>query len=137
MECYVTYSVKGFYAFDENNEQICEKLFDKDEIIQKLIEIDNKEIPTEENEIIDELSETYDTIYIESNKRASDYNCDKVKIKNPNSAGDYFRSNYEVDVDNEIYQKLAIYRMKKAQSSEDKHLIQAINSIDEIDESIS
>ena len=36
MECYVTYSVKGFYAFDENNELICEKLFDKNEIIQKL-----------------------------------------------------------------------------------------------------
>ncbi len=137
MECYVTYSVKGFYAFNENNELICEKLFDEEEIIQKLIEIDNKEIPSEESELVDELSKTYDTIYIESNKRSSDYACDKVKVKNPNPAGDCLRSNYELDVDNEVYQKLAIYRMKKAQSSEDKHLIQAINSIDEIDESIS
>lgn len=137
MECYVTYSIKGFYAFNENNELIGEKLFKEEEILQKLIEIDNKEIPTEESELIKELSSNYDTIIIESNKRSSDYSNSKVKVKNPNQGGDYLRSEYNLDIDNDIYQKLAIYRMKKAQAGEDKHLIQAINSIDEIDESIS
>lgn len=137
MECYVTYSIKGFYAFNENNELIDEKLFKEEEILQKLIEIDNKEIPTEESELIKELSSNYDTIIIESNKRSSDYSNSKVKVKNPNQGGDYLRSEYNLDIDNDIYQKLAIYRMKKAQAGEDKHLIQAINSIDEIDESIS
>ena len=137
MECYVTYCVKGFYAFNENNELIAEKLFKEDEILDKLIEIDNKEIPTEESELINELSKNYETILIESNKRSSDYKSDKVKVKNPNPGGDYLRSNFDFDFDNEIYQKLAIYNMKKAQSGDDKHLIQAINSIDEIDESIS
>lgn len=137
MECYVTYSIKGFYAFNENNELIGEKLFKEEEILQKLIEIDNKEIPTEERELIKELSSNYDTIIIESNKRSSDYSNSKVKVKNPNQGGDYLRSEYNLDIDNDIYQKLAIYRMKKAQAGEDKHLIQAINSIDEIDESIS
>lgn len=137
MECYVTYCVKGFYAFNENNELIAEKLFKEDEILEKLIEIDNKEIPTEEIELINELSKSYETIFIESNKRSSDYKSDKVKVKNPNPGGDYLRSNFDFDFDNEIYQKLAIYKMKKAQAGEDKHLIQAINSIDEIDESIS
>ena len=65
MECYVTYSVKGFYAFNENNELIAEKLFKETEILQKLIEIDNKEIPTEEIELIEELSKDYDSIIIE------------------------------------------------------------------------
>ena len=37
----------------------------------------------------------------------------------------------------EVSQQLAIAKMKEASKSEDKHLIQAINSIDEIDESIS
>ncbi len=37
----------------------------------------------------------------------------------------------------EIYQDLAIYKIKKEAATEDKHLIQAINSIDEIDETIS
>lgn len=137
MECYVTYSIKGFYAFNENNELIGEKLFKEEEILQKLIEIDNKEIPTEESELIKELSSNYDTIIIESNKRSSDYSNSKVKVKNPNQGGDYLRSEYNLDINNDIYQKLAIYRMKKAQAGEDKHLIQAINSIDEIDESIS
>lgn len=137
MECYVTYSIKGFYAFNENNELIAEKLFKEEEILQKLIEIDNKEIPTEENELIEELSSNYDAIIIESNKRSSDYSNDKVKVKNPNQGGDYLRSKYDLNLNNDIYQKLAIYRMKKAQAGEDKHLIQAINSIDEIDESIS
>ena len=137
MVCYVTYSIIGFYAFNENNELIGEKLFKEEEILQKLIEIDNKEIPTEESELIKELSSNYDTIIIESNKRSSDYSNSKVKVKNPNQGGDYLRSEYNLDIDNDIYQKLAIYRMKKAQAGEDKHLIQAINSIDEIDESIS
>ena len=137
MECYITYSIKGFYAFNDNNELIAKKLFNEEEILQKLIEIDNKEIPTEESKLINELSADYDTIIIESNKRASDYDSDKVKVQNPNLAGELLRSDYEEDINNEIYQKLAIYKMKKAQSSEDKHLIQAINSIDEIDESIS
>ena len=137
MQCYVTYCVKGFYAFNENNELIAERLFKEEEILQKLIEIDNKEIPIEESELINELSKNYETILIESNKRSSDYKSDKVKVKNPNPGGDYLRSNIDLDLDNEIYQKLAIYKMKKAQAGEDKHLIQAINSIDEIDESIS
>ncbi|MCR5027280.1 MAG: ATP-binding protein [Methanobrevibacter sp.] len=137
MECYITYSAKGFYAFNEDRKLIAKKLFNEEEILQKLIEIDNKEIPTEEKELINELSDDYDTIIIESNKRASDYNSEKVKVQNPNLAGLLVRSNYGEDLNNEIYQKFAIYKMKKAQSSEDKHLIQAINSIDEIDESIS
>ena len=137
MECYVTYSVKGFYAFNENNELIGQRLFKEDEMLEKLIEIDNKEIPTEESELIEELLKDYDSVIVESNKRSSDYASDRVKVKNPNPAGEYLRSHSDLDVDNEIYQKLAIYRMKKAQAGDDKHLIQAINSIDEIDESIS
>ena len=89
MECYVTYSVKGFYAFNENNELIGKRLFKEDEMLEKLIEIDNKEIPREESELIEELSKDYDSIIVESNKRSSDYNSDKVKVKNPNPAGEY------------------------------------------------
>ena len=98
MECYVTYSIKGFYAFNENNELIAEKLFKEEEILQKLIEIDNKEILPEESELIEELSQNYDTIIIESNKRSSDYSNDRVKVKNPNQGGDYLRNNYDLDI---------------------------------------
>ena len=114
-----------------------------DDIIKNyLAEIDNKQIVKEELEIIEEVLQDYDEAIIESNKRLSDYNNDKIKIQTPNQAGDYLRSNYDkFDLDSdeitEIYQNLAIYKIKKESASEDKHLIQAVNSIDEIDESIS
>lgn len=142
MECYITYCVKGFFAFNSQNELIGKKLFPENEIINRLAQIDEKEIVKEESEIIEELSNDYDEIIIESNKRSSDYNNEKVSVKKPNQGGEYLRSNYdEFNIDfaeiTEVYRNLAIYRIKKASASEDKHLIQAINSIDEIDESIS
>ena len=142
MECYITYCIKGFFAFDNSNELIAKKLFPQNEIIERLAEIDDKKIVKEELEIIEEVLQDYDEAIIESNKRQSDYNNDKIKIQTPNQAGDYLRSNYEeFDLDNdeiiEIYQNLAIYKIKKESASEDKHLIQAVNSIDEIDEAIS
>ncbi|MEE1336486.1 NOP5/NOP56 family protein [Methanobrevibacter sp.] len=142
MECYITYCVKGFLAFNSENELISEKLFPEDEILNRLADIDDKKIVPEEMEIIDEVSKDCDEIIIESNKRKSDYNNDKVTIKNPNPAGEYLRCNYEEfglndEEITEIYRNLAIYKIKKESASEDKHLIQAINTIDEIDESIS
>ena len=142
MECYITYCVKGFFAFNNENELICKKLFPEDEIISRLTEINDKKIVPEELEIIEETSGEFDEIIIESNKRLSDYNNGKITIKTPNQAGEYLRSNYDkFDLDDEslngIYQNLAIYKIKKESASEDKHLIQAINSIDEIDEAIS
>ena len=142
MECYITYSVNGFYAFNSENELIVKKLFPENEIINRLAEIDDKKIPIEETDIIRELSEEYNEIIIESNKRLSDYDNDKIKIQTPNPGGEYLRSNYDKFELNqaeiaEIYQRLAIYKIKKQSASEDKHLIQAINSIDEIDETIS
>ena len=142
MECYITYCVKGFLAFNSENELISEKLFPEKEILNRLADIDDKKIVPEEMEIIDEVSKDCDEIIIESNKRKSDYGNEKVVIKNPNPAGEYLRSNYEeFGLNNEeiteIYRNLAIYKIKKESASEDKHLIQAINTIDEIDESIS
>ena len=142
MECYITYCVKGFFAFDSENELISERLFPESEILNRLADIDEKKIVDEEAEIIEELSGDYDEIIIESNKRKSDYENEKITIKNPNSGGEYLRSNYEkfgLDSSDitEIYRNLTIHKIKKESSSEDKHLIQAINSIDEIDESIA
>ncbi|WP_458454040.1 NOP5/NOP56 family protein [Methanobrevibacter sp.] len=142
MEIYITYCVKGFFAFNSENKLICEKLFPEDEIFDRLAEIDDKKIVKEELEIIEELSKDYDEIIIESNKRLSDYDNGKITIRNPNPAGEYLRANYsEFGLDNEdiinIYQNLAIHKIKKESASEDKHLIQAVNSIDEIDEAIS
>ena len=142
MECYITYCVKGFFAFNKENELISQKLFPEDEIINRLAEINDKKIVKEELELINELSNDYDEIIIESNKRLSDYDNDKIAIETPNQAGEYLRGHYEeFGLNNnelsKIYQNLAIYKIKKESASEDKHLIQAVNSIDEIDDAIS
>ena len=142
MECYITYCIKGFFAFDNENKLVAKKLFPEDEIINRLAEINDKKIVFEEEEIIKEVSQNYNEIIIESNKRLSDYDNDKITIKTPNQGGEYLRGNYgefELDDDeiSKIYQNFAIYKIKKESASEDKHLIQAINSIDEIDETIS
>ena len=42
MECYVTYCVKGFLAFDSENRLISEKLFPEDEVLDRLADIDDK-----------------------------------------------------------------------------------------------
>ena len=60
MECYITYCVKGFFAFDSENELISKKLFPDDEIISRLADIDDKQIVKEEKEIIEEVSKEYD-----------------------------------------------------------------------------
>ena len=142
MECYITYCVKGFFAFNKENELISQKLFPEDEIINRLAEINDKKIVKEELELINKLSNDYDEIIIESNKRLSDYDNDNIAIETPNQAGEYLRGHYEeFGLNNnelsKIYQNLAIYKIKKESASEDKHLIQAVNSIDEIDDAIS
>ena len=113
MECYITYCVKGFFAFNSENELICKRLFPENEIINRLAEINDKQIVLEESEIINDVSSEYDEIIIESNKRLSDYGNDKITIKNPNQGGEYLRSHYdEFDLDDEnlssIYQNFAI-----------------------------
>ncbi|MEE1129832.1 MAG: ATP-binding protein [Methanobrevibacter sp.] len=142
MQCYITYCIKGFLAFNSENELISKKLFPENEIIQRLADIDDKKIVKEETDIIEEVLKDYDEVIIESNKRLSDYNNEKIKIQTPNQAGEYLRNNYDkFNINSEdiskIYQDFAIYKIKKESASEDKHLIQAINSIDEIDETIS
>ena len=103
MECYITYCIKGFLAFNEDFELIAKKLFPKESIVTALMEIENKKIASQEKEIIEEVSKEYDKIIIESNKRISDYSSlisfDKLEIKTPNAGGDYLRSNLEKFVD--------------------------------------
>lgn len=151
MECYITYCIGGFIAFDENKNLISLKAFPKDDRINKFISNENNEFLTEEEELINEIGNDYDFIIIETNKRKSDYSkteyWEKIEIENPNLGGELLRENLENYImefgfENkkefiETYRQLALFKMKESSKSEDKHLIQAINSIDEIDEAIS
>ena len=155
MEFYITQCIAGFIAFDEDLQIADYKLFKEDEVVSNLIKIEENEILNEEIELINGMklnSESGDKIIIETTKRKSQYkeleNYGNIEVKTPNKGGEHLRNNIEnvfeeigfsksQDEIIQIYEKLAIHKIKKSSQEEDKLLIQAINSVDDIDESIS
>lgn len=151
MEFYITQCIAGFIAFDEDLQIAKYILFKEDEIASNLIQIEENEILDEEIELINEFSSD-DTLIIETTKRKSQYkelkNYENIIVETPNKGGEYLRNNLNNILEEigfsknqdgiiEIYEKSAIYKIKKSSQEEDKLLIQAINSVDDIDESIS
>ena len=152
MEYYITQSIIGFIAFDEDLKIAGYRLFDEDEIVSRNIEIENNELVEEEISLINEMPSEDSTIIIETTKRRSQYrnleSFDSIIIETPNRGGEHLRENLEsilmeIGFDGgksqfrELYNQLAIEKIKESSQEEDKLLIQAINSIDDIDESIS
>ena len=154
MEFYITQCIAGFIAFDENLQIADYKLFKDDEVVSNLIKIEENEILDEEIELINgiKLYSTDDKIIIETTKRKSQYkeleNYGNIEVKTPNKGGEHLRNNMDNVLEEigfsksqeeiiQIYEKLAIHKIKKSSQEEDKLLIQAINSVDDIDESIS
>ncbi|OWT33088.1 ATP-binding protein [Methanobrevibacter sp. 87.7] len=156
MKIYITNCIAGYLCFNNNFELIDYILFKEEDIVNKLIEIEKNNITSEEREIISHIDDSYDEIIIETRNKHSDYknieNYDKIKIEIPSKAGNYLRENLieileEINFINNpeeyreklvnITNKIAILKMKESSQEEDKLLIQAINSIDEIDEGIS
>ncbi|SFL16835.1 nucleolar protein 56 [Methanobrevibacter olleyae] len=155
MEFYITQCIAGFIAFDENFQIAKYKLFKEDEIVSNLIKIEENEILEEEIELINELeldSLGENKIIIETTKRRFQYkelkNFEDIEIKTPNKGGEYLRNNlydvlekirfgYNKEYIIQTYERLAIEQIKKSSQEEDKLLIQAINSVDDVDESIS
>lgn len=155
MKFYITQCIAGFIAFDEDLQIADYNLFTEDEVVSNLIKIEENEILDEELELINGIkldSFEEDRIIIETTKRKSQYkeleNYGNIEVKTPNKGGEYLRSNIDKIFEEigfskgqdeiiQIYEKLAIHKIKKSSQEEDKLLIQAINSIDDIDESIS
>ncbi len=159
MEYYITQFIAGFIAFDEDLKIVNYKLFDEEDIVSNNLKTENNELLDEEIELINELSSDDSKIIIETRKRRSEYkeleNFENISIETPNKGGEYLRENLE-DILSEIqlinkeedyreryakftktYEDLAIAKVKESSQEEDKLLIQAINSVDDIDESIS
>ena len=155
MKFYITQCIAGFIAFDEDLQIADYNLFTEDEVVSNLIKIEENEILDEELELINGIkldSFEEDRIIIETTKRKSQYkeleNYGNIEVKTPNKGGEYLRSNIDKIFEEigfskgqdeiiQIYEKLAIHKIKKSSQEEDKLLIQAINSVDDIDESIS
>lgn len=153
MKCYLTNCFMGFMLFDESFNLIDYELFPKGKLAERVIELNKRNLTLKEESILKRNIKKCDSITIETNLTLSKYKnlkgASKFKFETPNAAGDFLRSNMdkilvengilEAEDDlNEILHDLSIeiinYKLKEASKTRDSYLIQAINSIDEIDE---
>ena len=145
-----------------NKEEIVSNLIkiEENEILKEEIDLINELSSIETDEPSEESSEG-NRIIIETTKRRSQYkelqSYESIIVETPNKGGEYLREhldevfeeigfktdeNYGTDEGKskeiiEYYEKLALKQIKRSSQEEDKLLIQAINSVDDIDESIS
>ncbi len=155
MKCYLTGCFAGFVLLDENFNLIDYELFPREKITEALIEASNGNLASEEEILLRRNIKRCNSIIIETNVSVSKYKslkgASKFKFENPSAAGDYLRSNMAVilkqtgfiespdEFNNQLRNvsfDLTNYKIKEASKARDMYLIQAINSIDEIDESI-
>ena len=156
MKCYITCSFAGFISLDENCTLLDYELFPRDKQKERLAKMSAGSLTKEEESILKRIVKKYDSIIIETTIPHSRYKNlkDNIKFKyeTPNIAGEFLRSNMEdllqkigfLKPDDDlklILHELSISmtndRLREASQAEDMFLIQAINSIEEIDEASS
>jgi len=153
MKCYITCSFAGFISLDENCTLLDYELFPREKLMQRLAKIEAGTITEEEESILKRMVRKFDSIVIETNIPHSRYknlkNSIKFEYETPNIAGEFFRSNMEdllikvgflesgedlTEILNELSIEITKDRLREASQSEDMFLIQAINSIEELEE---
>ncbi|MGZ7047954.1 MAG: NOP5/NOP56 family protein [Methanobacterium sp.] len=153
MKCYLTGCFAGFVILDENFNLMDYELFSREKITEGIIETGNGNLASEEELLLRRNIKNCHRVIIETNINVSKYKslkgASKFKFENPSAAGDYLRSNMAfilkqtgfIESENELNEKirrisfdLTNYKIKEASKAEDMYLIQAINSIDEVDE---
>lgn len=156
MKCYVTYSFAGFICLDENCVVLDYELFPREKLIERTGKINAGNLSIEEESLLKRMVNKYDSVVIETSLPHSRYShlkdSFKFEFETPHLGGNFFRSNMEEillaigfleegsDL-RSILQQVSIditnNKIRKASESEDMFLIQAINSIEELDEAIS
>jgi len=153
MKCYITCSFAGFISLDENCTLLDYELFPREKLRKRLTKIQAGTITKEEESILKRMVSKFDSIVIETNIPHSRYknlkDSIKFEYKTPNIAGEFFRSNMEdlllkvgflksgedlTPILNELTIDITKDRLREASQSEDMFLIQAINSIEELEE---
>ncbi|MBM4241249.1 MAG: ATP-binding protein [Euryarchaeota archaeon] len=154
MNCYLTSCFAGFIAFDENFTLLDYELFPKRKLVKKFFQIREGNLTLEEESILKRTVKKCEFVTIETNLNVSKYKnlkeSFKFKFEIPSKAGEFLRLNMPdilekiefIESEDELkklthdlYIEITKYKLKDAAESEDMLLIQAINAIDEIDES--
>jgi len=153
MKCYLTCSFAGYISLDKNCTLLDYELFPRHKLKERCEKITAGIITKEEELILKRLVKKYDTIIIETNTPHSRYknlkDNHKFKYETPNIAGEFLRLNMgdllkktnflgsDDDLTNILHElsiEITNDNLQKASESEDMFLIQAINSIEELDE---
>ncbi|NYB27522.1 MAG: ATP-binding protein [Methanobacteriaceae archaeon] len=156
MKCYITWCFTGFIALDENCALLDYELFPKSKITLRLTELLEGNLVREEKSLLKRLVKNHDEVVVETEISPSKYeslkDSSKFKFQTPNKAGEYVRT-YLADIliqtdfiETEEELKELIHdtslnitrdRLQEASEAEDLVLIQAINALDELDETTS
>jgi nucleolar protein 56 len=155
MECYLSSTFAGFIALDENFNLLDYELFPKDKLLEKYLEIQSRKITTEEKLLIGRLANSGYQIRIESNKLASaykelDYEFE-FSTESNTPGGKFLRANLPGvlvkvgfiemtgelrGVVHELFLRVTEEKLRTASRADDLLLIQAINAIEEVEESL-
>jgi len=153
MKCYITWCYSGFIALDENCSLLDYELFPRNKITDRIVEILNGNLAIEEKYLLKRLVKNYEIISIETEITPSKYkilkDSSKFKFEALNKAGEYVRENLAdiliqtnfvddeeelKDIIHDISLDFTRKRLQEASESEDLVLIQAINALDELDD---
>lgn len=154
MKCYLTNCFMGFMLFDESFTLIDYELFPKRKLAENVLEMNKSNLTIQEESLLKRNIKKCNSISIETNLAISRYKnlkgASKFKFETPNKAGEFLRSNMDKilretgalgpdgnlnEILYNVTHKIINYKLKEASKAGDSYLIQAINSIDEIDES--
>ena len=155
MKCYLSSCFAGFIALDENCALLDYELFPRSKIVERTLKIQKGTLTREEESILKRMAKKCISIVIETNISHSSYrnlkDNFKYKFETPHKGGEFLESNQAailkqtgliessenmVSLIHDLYLEITRKRLKEASKAEDMALIQAINAIDELDESI-
>lgn len=153
MKCYITWCFVGFIALDENCALLDYELFPRKRLSERLNEVLEGNLVSEEQSLLKRIVKTHDEVVVETEISPSKYSSlkdsSKFKFETPNKAGEYLRTVMDkvlIETDyiqteeelkeivHEISLNITRARLHEASKAEDLVLIQAINALDELDE---
>jgi nucleolar protein 56 len=154
MKCYIVSCFAGFMALDEDFNLLDYELFPNSDLLKKWVEMQEKSISFEETHLLDKIGKRCDEIIVETDKSSYHYRDlkyhSKLSFKIPSKGGDYLRSNLDEvlletgflntknelkDIIRQLSMQITEIKLKESSESDDLLLIQAIHSVEELEES--
>lgn len=156
MKSYIASCIAGHVAFNEDLTILDYELYPASKVTNRLLESKDGFLLIEEETLLNRISNKFDTVIIETQNHPKKYNhlknFEKFEFEKTSIAGRHLRYNLssilceigfidEVDEFkpriHKILMELTSMQLRESSEAEDKLLIQSINSLDELDESIS